>query len=310
VVRTGGLNNRNDHMYSSLKSCRALRLPLAARLLHSLATVITTIILLASTTLAQSPPGGLELSANELARRVIANELKFQDDHDHWMYRQEKEEPGKKQIKEIVETKDGDLSRLISINGHPLTAQEQEKENQRIQELVGSPGEQGKLQRARILETERGKRLFKMLPDAFVFNYAGRGGALIKLSFRPNPNFQPPSLEARVFHDMEGELWVDSKEERLAVLNGRLMEDVKLAGGLLGRLAKGGHFEVRQAEVAAGHWEMAGMTVDMKGKALFFKTTNVQQTENRSDFERVPDDLTLTQAADILNRQIVVAANR
>ena len=73
---------------------------------------------------------------------------------------------------------------------------------------------------------------------------------------------------------------------------------------------KGGHFEVRQAEVAAGHWGMAVMTVDMKGKALLFKTINVQQTETRSDFQRVPDDLTLTQAADILSGQIVVAENR
>jgi len=149
-----------------------------------------------------------------------------------------------------------------------------------------------------------------MLPDAFVFNYAGREGDLIKLSFRPNPNFQPPSLEARVFHDMEGELWVDSKQERLAAMNGRLVEDVTFGGGLLGHLNKGGRFEVWQAEVGADHWEMAAMAVDMKGKALLFKTINVQQTETRSDFQRMPDDLTVAQAADILNRQIVVADNR
>ena len=55
-----------------------------------------------------------------------------------------------------------------------------------------------------------------MLPDAFVFNYAADDGNLVKLSFKPNPNFHPPSLEARVFHDMEGEMWVDCKQERLA----------------------------------------------------------------------------------------------
>jgi hypothetical protein len=109
---------------------------------------------------------------------------------------------------------------------------------------------------------------------------------------------------------MEGELWVDSKQERLAAMNGRLVEDVKFGNGLLGHLNKGGRFEVRQAEVGAGHWEMAAMAVDMKGKALLFKTINVQQTETRSDFQRMPDDLTVAQAADILNRQIVVADNR
>ena len=298
-------------MHNWLKMGRAPTSPWAVRLIHSPAAVITAIVLLASTTLAQSPPGSQDMSANELVRRVVANELKFQDeDHAQWAYRQEKEEAGKKQIKRIIETKDGALSRLLSINDHPLTTKQLQKENQRIHALVSNPAEQRKLQRARNTETEPGRRLFKMLPDAFVFNYAGREGDLIKLSFRPNPNFQPPSLEARVFHDLEGEVWVDVKQERLAAMNGRLMEDVKFGGGLLGHLNKGGHFEVRQAEVAAGHWEMAAMAVDMKGKALLFKTINVQQTETRSDFQPVADDLTLTQAADILSGQIVVAENR
>ena len=59
------------------------------------------------------------MSANDLARRVITNELKFQDDHTNWMYRLEKEQYGKKQVEEIIETKEGSLSRLLSINDQP-----------------------------------------------------------------------------------------------------------------------------------------------------------------------------------------------
>ena len=70
---------------------------------------------------------------------------------------------------------------------------------------------------------------------------------------------------------------------------------------------KGGHVEVRQAEVGAGHWEMAALAVDIKGKALLFKTINVHQAELRGDFQRVPDDLTFAQAEEILNRQVVLA---
>jgi hypothetical protein len=310
-TNTMGLSEGNGHMHNRLKTCCGLILPLAGKVIHSLIIVMVTIILVVSMTHAQSAPGSQELSANELARRVVTNELKFQDDdHDHWMYRQEKEEAGQKQVKAIIETKYGVLSQLLSINDHPLTAKEQQKENQRIQELVSNPDEQRKLQRTRNAEAEPGRRLFKMLPDAFMFNYVDREGDLIKLSFRPNLNFQPPSLEARVFHDMEGELWIDGKQERLAAINGHLMEAVKFGGGLLGRLDKGGYFDVRQAEVAAGHWDMTAMVVDMRGKALLLKTINVQQTESRRDFRRVPDDLTLAQAGDILNRQIVVAKSR
>jgi len=269
-----------------------------------------SIILLGSAALSQSDSGSLGVSAADLARRVITNELKFQDDHTNWMYRLEKEQYGKKQVEEIIETKEGSLSRLLSINGQPLTSKQQEEEDQRVQGLMTSRSAKRKLQRALDSETLQGRRLFKLLPDAFVFSYTGGDGNLVKLSFKANPNFHPPSLEARVFHDMEGEMWVDSKQKRLAAFNGHLTQDVKFGLGLLGHLDKGGHFEVRQAEVAPGHWDMTSMSVEMTGKALLFKSIGVQERENRRDFHQVSDDLTLTQAADILNGHVVVADNR
>ena len=293
-----------------VETCSALSRRLVVRLLCSAATVLVSIILLGSATLSQSDSGSLGVSANDLARRVITNELKFQDDHTNWMYRLEKGQYGKKQVEEMIETKEGSLSRLLSINDRPLTAKQQAEEDQRVQELMTSRSAKRKLQRALDAETLQGQRLFKMLPDAFVFNYAGGEGNLVKLSFKPNLNFHPPSLEARVFHDMEGEMWVDCKQERLAAFNGHLTQDVKFGLGLLGYLYKGGHFEVRQAEVVPGHWDMTAISVAMTGKALLFKSFGVQKTENRRDFHRVSDDLTLTQAADILNGHIVVANNR
>ena len=45
------------------------------------------------------------------------------------------------------------------------------------------------------------------------------------------------------------------------------------------------------------------MHVDMKGRALFFKTISEQQDEVHSDFQPVPDNLTLAQAAAKLDEQ-------
>jgi hypothetical protein len=55
---------------------------------------------------------------------------------------------------------------------------------------------------------------------------------------------------------------------------------------------------------------MTSLSLEMTGKALLFATIGVQKKENHRDFQRVLDDLTLTQAADILNSQVVVADNR
>jgi hypothetical protein len=196
------------------------------------------------------------------------------------------------------------------VNDRPLTAKQQLEEDHRVQELLTSRSAQLKLRRTLNAETLQGRRLFKMLPAAFVFNYAGSDGNLVKLSFKPNPTFHPASLEARIFHDMEGEMWVDCKQERLAGFDGHLTQAVKFGFGLLGHLDKGGHFEVTQAEVVPGHWDMTTLSLQMTGKALLFASIGVQKTENHRDFHRVSDNLTLIEAAGILNSQMVVADNR
>jgi hypothetical protein len=259
----------------------------------------------------QSASAGLPISANDLVRAVVANELKAQDEsHGRWMYRVEREQQGKKKAKEVVQTGQGSLDRLVALDGQPLTAKEQQDEKERIGNLVRNPAEQQKLEQTRKKDAEQCKAFFKMLPDALTFIYASRDGDVIKLNYRPNPSFQPPSREARVFHEMEGEMWVQETQRRLARIQGQLVADVKFAGGLLGHLEKGGHFSVEQRELSPGQWDLTFMEVDMKGKALFFKTIDVNEKEYRSDFRTVPDDLTLAEAADMLIKQVIVAANR
>lgn len=106
---------------------------------------------------------------------------------------------------------------------------------------------------------------------------------------------------------MEGDIWVNRKQARLMEITGHLTHEVKFAGGLLGHLNPGGQFEVQQTEVAPGYWELTLLNVNMKGKALFFKTISVQQKLHRTDFREIPDNLTLVQAADLLRKQPVVA---
>jgi hypothetical protein len=296
-------------MHSCFKTCDGVASLLRVRLIHRRMALIVTVILLGVPARPQSVPNS-PVSANDLVRRVVTNELTFQDDHTNWMYRLEKEQDGKKRVEEIVETKEGSLSRLLSVDGLPLTPKQRMEEDERVRELMASRSEQQKLRRSLDAETLQGRRLFKMLPDAFVFSYAGDDGSLVKLSFRPNPSFHAPSMEARVFHDMEGEMWVDRAQERLAEFDGHLTQTVKFGFGLLGHLDKGGHFEVKQAEVVSGHWDMTTLSLDMTGKALVFAAIGVQKKESHRDFHQVSDDLTLTQAAEILNRTIVVADNR
>jgi 16S rRNA C967 or C1407 C5-methylase (RsmB/RsmF family) len=111
-----------------------------------------TIILLGVPARPQSIPSS-EVSAHDLAQRVVTNELDFQEHHTNWMYRLEKEQYGKKQVEEIVETNEGSLSRLLSINDRPLSAKQQVEEDERVRLLMNSRNALQKLRRALDAET-------------------------------------------------------------------------------------------------------------------------------------------------------------
>jgi hypothetical protein len=250
------------------------------------------------------PQTNPEVSASEVLRRAVNGELKAQsEDHSHWIYRVKSTVPGKEEVKLVVESKDGELDRLESVNGSPITAEQELREQQRIQNLVHSPERQKKRQRAQSEDAEQTERMFKVLPDAFTVRYGERNDDLVQLLFEPNPHFHAWSREAIVFHEMEGQIWVNTRENRLAEIQGRLVRTVKFAGGLLGHLDKGGEFNVRQAEVAPGHWEVTLLHVNMHGKILFLKTISEQQHEVRTDYRQVPSDLTLAQAAEELVKE-------
>jgi hypothetical protein len=242
-------------------------------------------------------------------RKVVTHELSAQAaDHSHWMFRMQHDEGGNSVVKEVVETTDGNLERVVERNGKPLTAAEQKEEDERIQQLIHDRGRLKKKEQERKHDAQQAESLLKILPDAMIFTEQEKKGDVVRLSFRPNPHYDPPSREAMVFHHMSGTVWVNSRQLRLVGIDGKLMDEVKFGAGLLGHLDRGGTFSVRDSELAPGVWDTTFLDVNMHGKALFFHTIAVSEKEIHSEYRRVPNDLTLGQAAALLEKQNVSLA--
>src|SRR2546421_8809885 len=89
---------------------------------------------------------------------------------------------------------------------------------------------------------------------------------------------------------------------RLAMIEGKVMEDVNFGWGLLGHLDKGGTFKVVQKNVGQDHWETISLDLNMQGRAVIFKTLTIRQKQILSDFKRVPDNLSISQAFEMLHK--------
>jgi hypothetical protein len=239
-----------------------------------------------------------------LVREVVQNGLRHaRNDQIHWSFRELVRKDGRVETHEICQTDAGTIDRLVAIDGQPLSAEQQKREDARLQQLLANGSEIRRERQKQREDSAKQNRMFATFPDAFSYKYAGTEGDLVKLTFEPNPQFVLSSRQEEVFHHLKGTMWIDPDQKQLARIDGRLTSEVKFAGGLLGHLDKGGVFSVRFKQVDPVNWTIAALDVEMNGRALLFKTIAVQEEREFDDYRRVPDGLTLEQAAELIEKQ-------
>jgi hypothetical protein len=245
----------------------------------------------------------LPQDATQYARDIIQHQLQAEAaDHTHWRYRIHREDEKGSQDRDVIDTKEGQIARTLFINGQPLTTEQRAADEARMKKLVEDAGERAKRDKRAKDDEDKLTQMVKAIPDAFIFKYDGTENGQVRLSFFPNPHYNAPNRELQVFRSLSGKMWIDPASRRLARMDGSLFEDVTFGWGLLGRLNKGGTFSVTQSRVGEDHWEVVSLDVRMSGHAVIFKSINVKQLQRLSDFRRVSDALTISEAYQLLEK--------
>ena len=256
----------------------------------------------------------------ELVRKAVQNEIKTsQDPGSHFMFRGTKTTPKGSTTKIYVETVEATAGLVIAYNGKPLNDEQRRAEQARLERFIRNPEELRRKRAQEHEDAERTLRIVRALPDAFLFEYAGEepgssdvgrvGDPLVKLKFRPNPTYDPPSRVEEILTGMQGVVLVDVPRARIALIDGTLFKDVGFGWGILGHLDRGGEFLVQQREVGDNVWEISKMALNFTGKILLFKNLTIVSTEVFSDFKQVSSDLTFNQALDLLRKEETAVAD-
>ena len=266
--------------------------------------------LLATTAFAQNP------DPVQLVKAAVANEIHATEHPPAlMMYRLTKESKSGSQVRDMIETRDGIVARMVSVNGRQLSPAERTADDQRLEYLATNPSEQARKRSDQQKETARFLTLIRALPEGLFYTYDGteqlHGRETVRLKFRPNAGFHTTSVETIIFRAAEGYIWIDSSEKRLAKFEGTQTSEINIGWGLLGHIDKGSKLQLEQHRLDDGQWRLNKLDLQGSGQIFFFKPVNMNQRQSAADFRPVPGDLNVAQAIELLKKQeLKLASNK
>jgi hypothetical protein len=196
------------------------------------------------------------------------------------------------QVRDVIESKDGTVARLILRDGRPLTGQEDKDEQQRLNDMLAAPGAFAKHVKNGDSERKIADRLVPLMPDAMLYSYTpgqpqidNNSRLQVVLDYKPNPKFAPPNTEAQALTGLEGRMWIDAKTRHLVRMEGTVFHAVNFGWGMIAHIYPGGKLMLDQTDAGNNRWIFTHFTMTMSVRALMVKTLNVHSNVDANAFQ-------------------------
>ena len=244
------------------------------------ATMLPAILLfvLSRTAPAQVPmPAGFPRTWADAA---AANEVRILDEEDRQplRYRIHKVDNRGDVVREVIESREGNVARIIGRNAAPLSPEEDKAERDRLEGILSLPAD--------FLSHEQRDRashrfavdLIKAMPVAMLWSYtpgqpqlppahttrtasqiasqiASRTAPQIVIDFTPDPGYKPPTLVTEGLTGISGRVWIDVQSHIVLRIEGQILHPVNFGwGGMLARISEGGTLAFEQQDTGEGRW--------------------------------------------------------
>jgi hypothetical protein len=255
------------------------------------------------------PPAAAEaLDIPALLRAVEANQKEIDERVSNYAFtekRTEREINDKGEVKKEKVTVTeiyplpggGEINKVISEDGVPLSAERAAKQDKEIAESVARyEREREKRERKKKEEESKGKKETDDDVGITVFLRACeflsprrerlRDREAVVFDFRPRPGFKPNGMAESIVSKLAGVVWIDPADKTVIRLEAKLSESYKVAGGLLASIRPGSAFVFEQTRMADGVWLPRFMQVNFAAKIFFFKGVEANETREFSEYRR------------------------
>ncbi len=182
--------------------------------------------------------------------------------------------------------------RVIARDGHPLTADEERKQQDKYDAAVAKRAAESPDEREKRIRKFREKANFlRDVPDAFVFTMLpaetidGRANYVIQCV--PKPDYQAKDVKGRMFSKLTAKIWIDREDMRMTKADANII-DTMAFGWIMARICKGGHIELTQQRVAEDVWLPRSINIDGSARILLVDDKKVNEQIVFSGFKPLP----------------------
>jgi hypothetical protein len=242
-------------------------------------------------------------AAKELISEACYNELQQREKRTLWSYVAERRSDNHTFREHVIETVDGPVRHLLAVDGHPPTLAQIKEENDRHQELLNDASRRHAIHKQQDDDDKKIEELLRIIPEAFVFEDQGKEGQSERIAFHPNTGFKPKTYEQRVLHALDGIVFIDLADRRIARLSGSVATRVEFGYGLIGHVNQGGITEITRVHLSPEVWKTSLERIDIDGRFVMLKTINKHQDESRTGFEPLAPDTTFAQALNEIEKK-------
>ncbi|MFL6227236.1 MAG: hypothetical protein ACJ741_00490 [Pyrinomonadaceae bacterium] len=259
------------------------------------------------------PPSDAALNVVELLREVGRNQKEDDERVSQYTYtrtERQREITDKGEVKkEKVSVYEiypvagaGEVEKLISEDGVPLTPERAAKEEKRVaEEIEKLERDKDKTKQRRERERTEAARKGKTEstdddPGLATFlrvcefvsprRERFRERDTVVFDFRPRPGYKPKSREESIVSKLAGVVWIDPSDKQIMRLEARLIEGYKVAGGLVASLRSGSAMMFEQTRLADGVWLPKSQQINASAKLFLFAGFRLDATREYSNYKR------------------------
>ncbi len=207
------------------------------------------------------------------------------------------------ETRDVIESGDGTVARLILRDNKPLTPEQDQAERDRLTSMLEHPSEFHHHIRSYLDAKGTAVNLLRLMPDAMLYSYvagqpqtAESAARQVVIDFTPNPAFHPPTTISEALMGLRGRVWIDEKTKEVVRLEANIFQGINFGLGMLAHIYPGGKVDLEQTAASGSRWNLTHFNEQVTMRLFLVKSMNVHTEVQTGEFQLIPGPISYQEA--------------